>query len=582
MGEPSRCASPERSPHNNEPWLGNRALPRKGKATKPGVQHNPGHTALAAATAMNPDAEALLELTAAAVELLDQRGAAAVEEFLRNNPRHSEQIREALARVQQHYLLERNGLDPNPPQPPTDISAGRVVGDFRLLAPFGAGGMGIVHAAEQISLGRKVVLKRIRPELLPSATAHARFRREVAAIAQLDHPSVVRVLAAGDEDGVPWFAMALIDGESTDRILARLSPQKPSALDARAWWLSPSPVTQSEPWWHGCVRLAVEVAQGLDHAHARGVVHRDIKPSNLMVTRDGHAVVIDFGLAHLETSARLTHTGAQPGSPAWMSPEQLRGEPTDERTDIYSLGAVLHEWLAMQTPFAGESIEAVRTNVLRGHARSIRSRYPEVPKDVVTACARAMDLERQRRYPTMSAFAADLQRLLAGQRVEARRNPIGVRTLRVLRRRPAMSAFALTGLLALVVISVSLWLHARSTGARIAAADLRSKTYREFCRSAVDHATSGMLDIDGSATETREQARAAIRSATALESAMTDEMLADPDLRQLKAELRLSRCDARQRRRSRSCARCASRRGQPTERGKPRRQRQTLPLHGTP
>src|SRR5690606_18288686 len=221
--------------------------------------------------------------------------------------------------------------------------------DFRLLRRLGGGGMGVVYEAEQMQFGRRVALKVIRPELLFFEGARERFQREVDAIAKLSHPAIVPVLASGEHDGVPYFVMELLSGATAEEACAALRGRDPSELEGSALRGVVDRGGQTDetaeafhgPWWQVCTRFAHQVALGMRHAHLRGIVHRDLKPSNVMLTPHGQAIVLDFGIAQVGTGRELTRSGATPGSPAFMSPEQIRGDSTDERTDVYSLAATL-------------------------------------------------------------------------------------------------------------------------------------------------------------------------------------------------------------------------------------------------
>jgi serine/threonine-protein kinase len=213
---------------------------------------------------------------------------------------------------------------------------GTTLGRYRIVAKLGEGGMGSVWRAEDPALGRTVALKLLAPTLLGSDDARRRFLREARAAGQLDHPHIATVYDVGETDGHAWIATRFVDGES---VAARTER-------------GPLPLAEA-------VSLAREVAAALAHAHARGVLHRDVTAGNVMVTRDGHAVLVDFGLARPERATQLTHTGAMLGTAGYIAPELLRGQPADARSDLYGLGAVLHRMLTGRLPFEGGPAEAM-------------------------------------------------------------------------------------------------------------------------------------------------------------------------------------------------------------------------------
>ncbi len=312
------------------------------------------------ATGAGPQGQSsLADLVAKALEHLERDGPDALEALCREHPARAAALR---ARVQQLRAIGFVGA------PSTDAPLPERIGGFRILSRLGGGGMGVVFLAEQEGLGRQVALKLVRPDLLYFPGARERFAREVEAVARLAHPGIVPVFAGGEDNGIPYYAMERVRGASLEEVLASLAGRDPSQLsgaDLRraveqlvAAREAPRKASRGESrhsgagellfagsWSSACLRIARAVALALQHAHECGVLHRDIKPSNIMLTPDGRVLLLDFGLATAEGSERLTGTGAQLGSLAWMSPEQVRGEHAtlDGRTDVYSLGATLYE-----------------------------------------------------------------------------------------------------------------------------------------------------------------------------------------------------------------------------------------------
>ncbi len=317
-------------------------------------------------------------------------------------------------------------------------SATRTLGDYRLLRRIGSGGMGVVYEAEQLSLARRVALK-----VLPHASTLdprriERFRREARAAASLDHPHVVPVHAVGFDEGVHYYAMRYVEGETLAVRMART---------VRSAASSPEHVRAG-------VRFAGQAAHALAHAHERGVVHRDVKPSNLLLDEDDTLRVADFGLAALEDDSSATRTGDVLGSVPYLSPELAAGRrDVDARTDVYSLGATLYEWLTLEPVFQGrDRAETIRA-IAAKEPRSIRRLNPGVSRPLATIVARAMAKRPADRYASMRELAADLDRFLAGEAIVARPLAFSERLVRVAdRHRIAVGV----GLLALVIAMAAL------------------------------------------------------------------------------------------------------------------------------
>ncbi|MHC4547768.1 MAG: WD40 repeat domain-containing serine/threonine protein kinase [Planctomycetota bacterium] len=320
------------------------------------------------------------------------------------------------------------------------------LGDFRLLRRIGGGGMGAVYRAAQESLGREVALKVIRPDLLHSEEARARFRREVETVARLKHPGIVPVYAVGEESHLPYFAMELLEGRTAGEILTALqgsAPERLSGRDAAGVVDAGADVAAFRGGWvDTCLRLVCQVALALEHAHGRGVLHRDIKPSNVMLTPDGRALLIDFGLAFADWAPAVTQPGVLLGSLAYMSPEQVRGEQEtlDRRTDVYSLGVALYEMLTLQPPFHEEKDpSALHAMILDGGPRPPRALNRAVPRDVEIVCLKAMDRDPGRRYARAADLARDIENVLARRPIEAKPAGAALHLFRWTQRHPTWS-----------------------------------------------------------------------------------------------------------------------------------------------
>jgi tetratricopeptide (TPR) repeat protein len=407
------------------------------------------------------DLEALL---AAALAQFDEGGQAALDAFVRAHPVHGTALERGIRRCREMGLLGAKTASADHPER---------LGEFRLLRRIGGGGMGVVYEAVQEPLGRRVALKVIRPELLYFEGARERFRREVDAIAKLDHPAIVSVFAAGEHEGVPFFTMDLVDGVTIEQACEALRDRRPDELrgaDLRAMLASEHATGElfTGSWWETAVRIGHQTALGLRHAHLRGIVHRDIKPSNVMVTPHGQAIVLDFGVAKVQAARELTRSGAAPGSPAFMSPEQRRGQATDERTDVYSLAATLWHLLTLQLPFQERDLLHAHEDLPR-----LRSLLHGAPPELDLVLRTAMDPDRDRRYGDINSFAADLQAVLERRPIAARPLGLGLRALRWCQRhRAAATAIAVAGVAAAVMLVVFVLVERSSRQALVAEQEL--------------------------------------------------------------------------------------------------------------
>jgi serine/threonine-protein kinase len=238
--------------------------------------------------------------------------------------------------------------------------------DYELGPELPGAGMSRVFRARDLSLGRLVALKIVHPDVARRVGIE-HFRREIAVTAHLLHPHIVPLLAAGDVDGLFWYTMPLVTGESLRARLFREGQLRPGLA----------------------VRLAVEVAEALDYAHRQGVIHRDIKPENILL-QDNHAMVLDFGIAAAASTRGAPLEGQRSGTPGYMSPEQMLGEPVDGRADIYSLARTFAEMVTGELP----------EGPFDGRGR--------IPRDMAAVVRRALEPDPDKRYPTAAQFAEDL------------------------------------------------------------------------------------------------------------------------------------------------------------------------------
>ena len=258
---------------------------------------------------------------------------------------------------------------------------GQTVLHYRILEKLGGGGMGVVYKAEDVNLRRHVALKFLSPDLTKDPEARTRFIHEAQAASALDHPNICNIHEIGQtDDGSTFICMSSYDGETLKEKIRS----------------GPLPVNQA-------VSIAIQIAEGLREAHARGIVHRDIKPANVMVTQDGTAKILDFGLAKLRGAATVTRTGSTAGTVSYMSPEQAKGEDVDCRTDIWSLGVLLYETLAGQLPFASEFEQAVVYAIIYEEPIPVEAHRKEIPGSLAKILRRALMKDPAGRYQSADA-----------------------------------------------------------------------------------------------------------------------------------------------------------------------------------
>ncbi len=316
----------------------------------------------------------------------------------------------------------------------TDLT-GRTVSHYLVLGVVGEGGMGVVYQAEDIRLGRRVALKFLPDELIDNPQALERFEREARAASTLNHPNICTIYEVEEHEGKPFIVMELLEGQTLrERLTPILTPNGRGASDGRGEVARCSPLGLDE-----MLDLAIQIADGLEAAHQKGITHRDIKPANIFITTRGQAKILDFGLAQLTPEKRglgprdsglgkealqemptatartaeehLTRSGATMGTAAYMSPEQIRGEKLDARTDLFSFGSVLYEMATGRQAFSGNTSGAIFEALLREAPTPPLSVKPDLPPKLEEIIHKALEKDRELRYQHASEIRADLKRL---------------------------------------------------------------------------------------------------------------------------------------------------------------------------
>jgi serine/threonine protein kinase len=309
----------------------------------------------------------------------------------------------------------------NAPKVPVGVLSGKKVSHYRVLEILGGGGMGVVYRAEDLKLGRRVALKFLPEESAKDPAALGRFEREARSASALEHPNICPIYEFGEHEGQCFLVMQLLEGQTLREMISAASPGNP-------------PLGLNKLF-----DLAIQITAGLDAAHRLGIIHRDIKPANIFVTSEGQAKILDFGLAKRASAPTLpeldpvksalsgsvaettlihlslTRTGAALGTAAYMSPEQVRGEPLDARSDLFSFGLVLYEMATGRQAFEGATMAVVHHAIVNRTSAPVRHLNPAIPAKLEAVINKALEKDRQQRYQS----AAEMREELVRQKKEA-------------------------------------------------------------------------------------------------------------------------------------------------------------------
>ncbi len=430
-----------------------------------------------------------------------------LSEYTDRYPALADEIRELFPAL---VMMEDLGSVAGEPAPAGPKSVPTELGDFRILREIGRGGMGVVYEAVQESLGRHVALK-VLPSSFRMEPSHLeRFRREARAAARLHHTNIVPVFGVGEHEGVHYYAMQYIQGQSLDGVITEVkrfreghasaaetpSPEsncsvalslitgefrhRPAESDPagdtgrtlvppgeapRQATVSPDAHPQSGSssgltrqtevqYFRGVARLGVQIAEALEYAHGQGILHRDIKPSNLLLDLHGTVWLTDFGLAKAQDSGEFTNAGDIVGTLRYMAPERLEGS-SEPRSDIYGLGITLYEMLTLRPAFDDSQRGRLMERIRQEEPLRPRLRDPCVPPDLETVVLKAYAKNPVDRYATSQELADDLKRFLLDEPIRAKRPTLLQRARKWSRRHQAVVVTAAIGLLAAVIVLVA-------------------------------------------------------------------------------------------------------------------------------
>ncbi|MBI3765332.1 MAG: serine/threonine protein kinase, partial [Ignavibacteriales bacterium] len=265
---------------------------------------------------------------------------------------------------------------------------GHTLSHYKIIEKLGEGGMGTVYKAEDLRLNRKVAVKIFSSIVTASPDDRTRFFQEARLASALNHPNIVTIHEFDESDGTAFIVSECVEGKTLSSLIQT----------------GPLPIQQ-------VLNIAVQIASGIAEAHSHDIIHRDIKPDNVMISFQGQAKVMDFGLARMMGSSHLTNPGSLIGTFAYMSPEQINEEEVDAQSDIFSFGTLLYQLIANDLPFKGKTVAELLTSITRKHPDSLQKYRDDVSEELDRIVFKALQKDKQRRYLSMNDVRADLERL---------------------------------------------------------------------------------------------------------------------------------------------------------------------------
>jgi WD40 repeat protein/serine/threonine protein kinase len=376
--------------------------------------------------------------------------------------------------------------------------ANDTIGDFELIRRIASGGQGEVWEAQQRSLNRRVALKLVLPERINSKSLTL-FAREARAGGRLAHPGIVAVFGYGEDNGRHWIAQELVEGSWTLRdFIDEMRNAEELPRD----------------YYRSVAGFLAALADALQAAHEAGVIHRDVKPQNVLVTKDDQPKLTDFGLARITDEAAVSVTGDFAGTWLYMSPEQVTAKriELDHRTDVFSLGVVMYEMLALIRPFDGDTTHQIAEKILMWDPPDLTKIRSKVPKDLAVVCGKALEKRKDARYPTMTEFALDLRRWLSNESIHATPPSRIDCVAKWCKRNPTKSVAAALASVAIIAITLLLVENWRANSLLMQSiSDLSAQTALSEARA--DELTNVNISLEKKTTEAKANADSALESA---------------------------------------------------------------------